>query len=133
MCIKPFNEVERVLNNSASAWIKLVGYIRTNYIMDERWNDKDELKFKRSGKTLATFYVRDGYFLLLLIFGKQERAVFEEKKSQFPEYILNYYDSSKTFHDGKWMFIEVHNEEVVDSLIKMINIKKRPNRKKEEL
>jgi len=133
MCIKPFNEVERVLNNSASAWIKLVGYIRTNYIMDERWNDKDELKFKRSGKTLATFYVRDGYFLLLLIFGKQERAVFEEMKSQFPEYILNYYDSSKTFHDGKWMFIEVHNEEVVDPLIKMLNIKKKPNRKKEDL
>ncbi|SEW43535.1 DUF3788 family protein [[Clostridium] fimetarium] len=81
MCIKPFNEIERVLNNSASAWIKLVGYINTNYIMDERWNDKDELKFKKRGKTLATFYVRDGYFLLLLIFGKQERTVFEEMKN----------------------------------------------------
>ena len=100
--------------------------------MDELWNDKDEFKFKRSGKTLATFYIRDGYFILLIIYGKQERAVFEEVKSQFPQYILNYYDSSKTYHDGKWMFIDVRNEEVVDSLIKMINIKKKPNRKKED-
>jgi len=130
MCIKPFNEVEIVLNNSASAWIKLVGYIRTNYIMDEHWNDKGELKFKRSKKTLVTLYIRDNYFVFLIIFGKQERATFEEMVSRFPEYILNYYESSKTYHDGKWMFIDVRNEEFIDSLIKMLNIKKSPNRKK---
>ena len=77
MCIKPFSEVEGVLNNSASAWIKLVGYIRINYKMDELWNKKNEFKFKRGKNTLATFYIQDGYFTLLLIFGKQERAVLD--------------------------------------------------------
>ncbi len=67
MSVKPFSEVEGMLRESAPAWVELVAYVRTHYIMDELWNDKDEFKFRRSGKTLVTLYIRDGYFTVLLI------------------------------------------------------------------
>lgn len=133
MGIKPFIEVKGILKESISAWIEIIGYIRVNYAMDELWNDKDEFKFRKGGKTFATFYLREGYFTLLIIFGKGERTAFEEIQNQFPQYILDYYKNSKTYHDGKWMFIDIHNNEFIPDLIKMLNIKKKPNRKKEDM
>lgn len=133
MNIKSFGEVEPILGNSAPAFIELLGYIRTHYAMDELWDGRDELKFRRSGKTLVTFYVHDGYFTVLMIYGKQERLAFEEKQDEFPSDIQDYYKNSKTYHDGKWMFMDIRDTEHIDSLIRMLNIKKKPNRKKENL
>ncbi len=59
--------------------------------------------------------------------------MFEERQNEFPPPILEYYQNSKTYHDGKWMFIDVHHGELVKPLIQMIALKKKPNRKKEEL
>ena len=47
----------------------------------------------------------------------------------FSPFILNYYDNSKTFHDGKWMFIDVSTVEQLEEIKKLIQIKKKPNRK----
>lgn len=129
MGIKAFKEVEGILGQSASAWIKIIGYIRTNYIMDEFWDAKNCLKFQRSKKTLVTFYIKDKKFSALIIFGKNEREKFELTTSDFSDYINNIYDSSKTYHDGKWMFIDTNDISQADDIIKLVKIKKKPNRK----
>lgn len=72
---------------------------------------------------MQRFMCMKGNFTLLIIFGKQERAAFEERHQEFSPYICDYYNNSKTYHDDTY----------VDSLIKMLNIKKKPNRKKEDL
>ena len=133
MSVKSLEELEPILGKSESAWTKLFSYIRMKYVMDEFWDGKDELKLRRSGKTFATFYVHEGYFTLLIIFGKKERCVFEERQGEFPQYIRDFYKNSKTYHDGKWMFFDVYDDKHVDSFIKLLEIKKKPNRKKEDL
>jgi len=110
-------------------WVYLVGQVRTQYIMDEIWNEPKELKFRRSGKTLVSFYLEPDKISTLIIFGKAEREKFEENPSVFSEYIQNIYNSNKTYHDGKWMFIDVLDLKITKDIIKMINIKKKPNRK----
>jgi len=110
-------------------FMDLVRFVRVNYIMDEFWNGKDELKFRKSGETLVTLHINDGYFTALIIFGKVERAAFETSKSQFSEYINNYYDDSHTYHDGKWMFIDIKDGVYLNDIIGLIKIKKKPNRK----
>ena len=104
-----------------------------SYLYRTMRNGKNEVKFRKSNKTFVTFYVHESYFTLLLIYGKKERAVLEEQINKFPEYLQDYYRNSKTYHDGKWMFIDIHDETYIDSLIKMMYIKKKPNRKKENL
>ena len=104
-------------------------FMRGKYVLDEVGNNKDELKFRRGGKTVLTIYIRENYFDFLLIFGKAERNKFEMQRSEFPQKIQEIYDISKTYHDGKWMFIPVADMEKLDAVKRLILIKKKPNRK----
>ena len=104
-------------------------FMRGKYRLDEIGDGKDELKFKQGAKTILTIYIHDDRFTFLIIFGKKEREYFEMHASEFSPYICNYYDNSKTYHDGKWMFIDVSTLEQLEEVKQMIMIKKKPNRK----
>ncbi|GHU21690.1 hypothetical protein FACS1894172_21270 [Spirochaetia bacterium] len=99
--LKSFEELSTVLGKSVDVFIKIIGKIRVNYIMDEIFDGNNELKFRRSGKTLVTFYIKDGMFTVLIIFGKEERIKFENGYNNFSKYINDYYKNNKTYHDGK--------------------------------
>jgi hypothetical protein len=46
---------------------------------------KDELKFRRGGKTILTVCIRDDHFDFILIFGKAERKRFEQERDTYPQ------------------------------------------------
>lgn len=104
-------------------------FMRGNYRLDEVGDGKDELKFKQGNKTILTIYIRNDGFTFLIIYGKRERECFEMQDSEFSQYIRDYYEKSKTYHDGKWMFIDVTTLEQLEEVKKLIQIKKKPNRK----
>ena len=104
-------------------------FMRGKYCLDEIGDGKDELKFKQGSKTILTVYIHEDKYTFLIIFGKKEREVFEARQNEFSEYILNYYNGSKTYHDGKWMFIDVTTHAQLQEVKKLILIKKKPNRK----
>lgn len=104
-------------------------FMRGKYLLDEVGNGKDELKFRRGGKTVLTIYIRDDRFDFLVIFGKAERERFELERETFPEEIRNIYDNSKTYHDGKWMWIPVWHIDMLEGVKRLVMIKKKPNRK----
>lgn len=104
-------------------------FIRGKYRLDEIGDGKDELKFKQGQKTIVTIYLHDDKFTFLIIFGKKERELFEIQKSKFSKYVCDCYDHSKTYHDGKWMFMDVSSLEQLEEVKKLIQIKKKPNRK----
>ena len=104
-------------------------FMRGKYRLDEIGDGKDELKFKQGQKTIVTIYIREDKFTFLIIFGKKERECFEMQKSEFSKYVCDYYDNSKTYHDGKWMFIDVNTLKQLQEVKKLILIKKKPNRK----
>ncbi|MDD4496259.1 MAG: DUF3788 domain-containing protein, partial [Eubacteriales bacterium] len=137
--IKPYEEIARVLGVSKTAWEKIVGYIRVYYGMDELWtggvttgklaNYRNELKFRRGGKTLVTLYVREGYFKVVIVLGKDERLTYEEWQSEFSEAIRKFYDDTPTYHDGKWLGIDICDLSLIDDVIGLLFIKRKPNRK----
>ncbi|MCL2884018.1 MAG: DUF3788 domain-containing protein [Oscillospiraceae bacterium] len=104
-------------------------FMRGKYVADEVGNGRDDLKFRRGGKTIVTIYIHEDYFDFLLIFGKAEREAFEARRGEFPRNIQEIYDGSKTYHDGKWMTIPVRDLERLEAVKRMIMIKKKPNRK----
>ena len=104
-------------------------FMRGNYRLDEIGDGKDELKFKQGQKTILTIYIHEDRFTFLVIFGKKEREIFDARREEFSQYILDYYDNSKTYHDGKWMFIDVRNTEQLEEIKQLVLIKKKPNRK----
>ena len=104
-------------------------FMRGTYALDEVGDGKDELKFRRGGKTILTVYKREDRFDFLVIFGKVEREKFEAERDSYPQSIRDIYDNSRTYHDGKWMFIPVADSETLEAVKRLIIIKKKPNRK----
>jgi len=133
---KPYNEVKAMLGDASTAWEKLIGYIRFHYEMDENWAEGkpthkhfNNLFIKRSGKALLSLHLRDGYFLVSITLGGKERDKFEEQRASFGEAVCNEYDSAETLHDGKWLGFEVRNDSLIDDIIRLVQIKRKPNRK----
>ena len=134
--IKPYNEVKAMLGGASAAWEKLVGYIRYHYEMDENWAEGkpthkhfNNLFIKRSGKALLSLHLREGFFLVSVTLGGKERDKFEEQRAMFGEVVRNKYDAAETLHDGKWLGFEVRDDSFIDDIIRLVQIKRKPNRK----
>lgn len=117
------------MNNFEKISHETMVFMRGKYCLDEMGDGKNELKFKQGRKTILTIYSHKDRFTFLLIFGRKEREIFEEQAKSFSDYICDYYNNAKTYHDGKWMFIDVTTTEQLEEVKKLIQIKKKPNRK----
>jgi len=133
---KPYKEVETMLGTASPAWEKLVEHIRFYYIMDELWepgnpNHKhyNNLRFRRGGKTLITLCLREGYFIACVVLGKEEREKFDEQREAFGEDVRKAYDEAHIYHDGKWLGFDVRDESLIDDIIRLLPLKRKPNRK----
>ena len=89
---------------------KIIVFMRGKYCLEEIGNSKDELTF-------------------LTIFGKKERECFEIQNSRFSKYVHDNHDNSKTYHDGKWMFVDGNTLEQLEEVKKLTRIRKKPGRK----
>ena len=134
--IKPYEEVKMMLGSASTAWEKLVGYVRYHYIMDEKWEEGkpthknyNNLFIRRSGKSFIMLSIREGYFIAGVVLGKNERDKFDELRETFSEIICKEYDEAETYHDGKWLGFEVRDESLIDDIIRLLEIKRKPNRK----
>ncbi len=64
----------------------------------------------------------------MVIFGKKERALFEEGRDSFPETIRHAYDAATLYHDGKWIMIDVCDSTQMQGIKAMLGIKKKPKK-----
>ena len=133
---KPYKEVKEMLGDASVAWEKLVGNIRFHYEMDENWAEGktthkhfNNLFIKRSGKALLSLHLRDGFFLVSVTLGGKEREKFEEQRTTFGEVVCKIFDAAETLHDGKWLGFEVRDDSLVDDIIRLVQLKRKPNRK----
>ena len=134
--IKPYDEVKAMLGNASPAWEKLTGYIRFHYMVDEIWaegkpthKNRNNLYFKRGGKSFAILGIREGHFIVVVVYGKDEREKFEQRRREFSEAVQKEYDAAETLHDGKWLGFYVYDDTLIDDIIKLLLIKRKPNSK----
>ena len=107
-------------------------FMRGKYALDEvpgKYYDIDCLKFRQGKRTILSINIHEDRYDFQIIFGKTERVKFEARRSEFPQYIQDIYDNSKTYHDGKWMMFPVADLETLETIKPLIMIKKKPNRK----
>lgn len=115
-------------------WEKLCNLIDERYEMDRLWNTGGkkwtyEYKYLRGGKTLCALYAKENCIGFMVILGKEERAKFEEGRNSYSKEVQKVYDEAKTYRDGKWIMFEPTNTEQFDDYIKLLTIKRKPNRK----
>lgn len=115
-------------------WEALQSAIEAKYDMERLW-DKGyrqwiyEYKYRRGGKTLCTLYAGENAIGIQIIFGRAEREKFEARRAEYPEAICRQYDEAPTFHDGKWVMYRPEDLSMINDLVRILEIKRRPNRK----
>lgn len=115
-------------------WIKLNALIEEKYDMECLWNKggkawKYEYKYRRGGKTLCALYARENCVGFMIILGKDERLRFEADRDNYSREVQRIYDETQTYHDGKWLMFEPIDTSLFDDFIKLLRIKRKPNRK----
>ena len=114
-------------------WNKLCALIDEQYDMECLWNKGGkawtyEYKYRMGGKTLCALYARENCVGFMVILGRDERAKFENDKDNYTEEVQRN-DETKTYHDGKWMMFELTDTSLFDDFIRLLRIKRKPNRK----
>ena len=104
-----------------AVWQELCSAIDEKYDMERLWN--------RGGKTLCSLYAKKNSLGFMIIFGKDERVKFEEIRETLSDPVCRQYDEATTYRDGKWVMFEPTDTYEFDDYMKLLAIKRKPNRK----
>lgn len=115
-------------------WNQLCAFINKQYDMDRLWGKGGkawiyEYKYRRGGKTLCALYAKEHGMGFMVILGKDERLKFEAERENFSKEVQKLYDGAQTYHDGKWIMFEPVDTSLFDDFMKLLRIKRKPNRK----
>lgn len=115
-------------------WNELCALIDEKYDMDRSWDKGGkawtyEYKYRRGGKTLCVLYARENCVGFMIILGKDERLRFEKDRESYGEEVQKIFDEAQTYHDGKWMMFEPRDTSLFDDFIRLLRIKRKPNRR----
>ena len=115
-------------------WQNLCSTIDEKYEMQQIWNAGGknwtyEYKYRRGGKTLCSLFGKRNCVGFMIIFGKDERAKFEEIRETLSDPVCRQYDEATTYRDGKWVMFEPTDTYEFDDYMKLLAIKRKPNRK----
>ena len=78
---------------------------------------------------MERLYAKSNCVGFMIIFGKDERTKFEDIRTTLSNAVCRQYDEAKIYHDGKWVMFEPTDTAVLDDYIKLLAIKRKPNRK----
>ncbi len=107
-----------------------------NYLVNKIWKRqkiktkkwKYEYKISKGSKTFCGFYVTDDCLGFMIIFGKDERKRVDEIRNQLSNQLLDIYDKTETYHDGKWVMLELNDMSLYEDILKLLLVKSKPNK-----
>ena len=83
------------------------------------------LRYKKS-RSFCTFTPEKNRFMLLIVFRAKEREKVEAMKDSLSQRVRKAYDDATTYHDGKWLFLTVDSDRIVDDVMRLLATKRRP-------
>jgi len=125
-------EVESWIGEKAFIlWKLLQNYIDQNYpgVFTPQWlyggkKHGWSLRYKKS-RSFCTFIPERGRFLVLIVFGAEERAKVEAIRNEISADTLKEYDDARTYHDGKWLVLNFESEKVLADIRLLLNVKRK--------
>ena len=83
------------------------------------------LRYKKS-KSFCTLIPEKNRFVLVIVFGANERSKVETIRRELSAKTRKEYDEVKTYHDGKWFLLSVDDEPIVADVERLLAVKRRP-------
>ncbi len=127
------SEIEEWLGEGAyQYWKRITNLIERNYpsIFTPEWlfggkKHGWSLRYKKS-KSFCTLIPEKNHFALLIVFGAEERSKVEVIRDSLSICTQKEYDEATTYHDGKWVLLTIKNSEVVEDVMKLLALKRKP-------
>ncbi len=114
-------------------WRELVRYIDGAYpgVFKPEWlfggkKHGWSLRYKKS-KSFCTLVPERGTFLVLIVFGREEREKAEKILAGLTPAVRAIYEGATTYHDGKWVLIPVSQDRRLRDIQELLTVKRRPS------
>lgn len=89
------------------------------------WERGWNVKFKKAGKSLCTVYPREGYFTVLVVVGKKEKAAVEEMLSDCTAHLQQVYHQTQEGNGQRWLMIGLEDQDgLYNDLLRLIQIRR---------
>ncbi len=118
--------------NGYNYWIRISEMIERKYpgIFNPEWlfggkKHGWSLRYKKN-KSFCTLIPEKNQCLLLIVFGANERDKVESIRNNLSGITLNKYDEAKTYHDGKWLLLDIDNEKTIQDVEILFETKRKP-------
>lgn len=129
-----FDQIDCFIGNSN--WNDLNSFLKTTYNTEPKkiyskcsaqrgWN----IKYQKNGKSLCTLYPMQGYFIALVVIGAKEEMETDLIIPTCNTYIQELYNKTPFSCGGKWLMIEIKDEQTLDDVKKLIKIRVKPKSK----
>jgi len=120
--------------NALGFWARVSEMITRNYpdVFTPEWlfggkRHGWSLRYKKN-KSFCTLIPERNRFLLLIVFGAIERAKVETIKRELSLRTQKDYDEATTYHDGKWLLLNVDHEDIIADVERLLAVKRRPRK-----
>jgi len=121
---------------NAARWSALLRFIEETYpgVFEGEWlyggaKHGWSLRFKKS-RSFCTFVPERGSMKLLIVFGAAEREKAEAILPTLASHVRDDYHAATTYHDGKWVLIDVDGDDVLSDIERLLLVKRRPAARK---
>lgn len=122
-------------SKASDHWRRLRGFIQDNYpgVFAPEWLNGGRkhgwsLRYKKGRSFCTLIPERDG-FAIVIVFGAKERERFADIRATLSQRAQNEYDAAKTYHDGKWLRLQISDTQTLKDVEKLLTIKRRPRPK----
>jgi len=85
------------------------------------------LRYKKS-KSFCTLIPEKENLAVLIVFGAQEREKAEAILSELTPKVRKDYESATTYHDGKWLLINLDSEATLSDIFRLLELKRKPKK-----
>jgi hypothetical protein len=118
---------------NARRWVRLLDFIDSTYsgVFRGEWlyggaRHGWSLRFKKSRSFCALIPER-GRMNVVIVFGAAERAKAEALLPSLASHVRDDYLAATTYHDGKWVLIDVDSDAVLADVVRLLEVKRRPS------
>lgn len=129
-----WGDISSYIDNSL--WGKLNNYLQHAYEIKPElsysncsaqpgWN----IKYKKSAKSLCTLYPEKGYFIALIVIGNKEELEADLMAPRLTKYVEELYRNTRSMKMGRWLMINVTDEDILEDVISLIKLRVKPKAK----
>jgi len=126
-------DMQKTVGKKSPLWNELKSYIEKYYEFTPEivfYGEKYgwTLRYRRSGKTLCSFFPEKDAFTVLVVLGKKEVEKTKLKIDKINKSVKKVFEETKQLRDGRWLWINVKTETDVESIKVLSRVKRRPKK-----